>query len=225
MKPSSNFDAYWLPAFDSDADPDEVITLGFDWLRHMERAAGVRGVIAMHAASMRHNRPILASAPWDIVSSRSLQAYRTGGPVLAIYPPERTLELAEHMATRSALCVIPYLMADIAAWIERTGAKALVDGLDAPVRQALSPAVEDELLHVVSFGGHNGFLGGGEKEIAIRAFHRICRMTGAPSRGNLEDFMRATGEVDAKGVTRAGKWYEEVLDGKRHRDYRGEIIR
>jgi hypothetical protein len=129
------------------------------------------------------------------------------------------------MATRSALCVIPYLMTDVTAWIERTGAMPLVEGFDAPVRQALAPEVEDELRHVVSFGGHNGFLGGGEKEIAIKAFHRIRRMSGAPSREALEDYLRATGEVDAKGVTRAGTWYEEVLDGKRHRDYRREKIR
>jgi hypothetical protein len=225
MKPSSNFEAFWLPAFDSDADPDEVIAVGFDWLRHAEKAANVPGVLAMHAASMRHNRPILASAPWEIVSTRSRKGYRIGGPVLAIYPPPRTLELAEHMASRAALCVIPYEMSDITAWIERTDAKGLVEGFDAPARRALPAEIEEELGHVVEFGGHNGFLGGGEKEVAIRAFHRINRMAGAPTREALQDYLRATGQVDAEGVDRAGKWYEEVRDGRRHRDYRGETIR
>jgi hypothetical protein len=225
MKPSANFEAFWLPAFDSDADPDEVLEAGFDWLRRAERAQGVRGVLAMHATRMRQNRPALAAAPWGIVSPRSRAGYRIGGPVLAIWPPERTLELAEQMAMRSSLCVIPYEMADITAWIERTGAKCVVEGFDAPTRQALPVEIEEELRHVVSFGGHNGFLGGEEKEVAIRAFHRVVRRRDAPTREAVEDFLRSTGEVDAEGVRRAGKWYEEVRQGKRHLDYRREVIR
>jgi hypothetical protein len=224
VKPTTLFDAYWLPAFDSDADPDEVLAAGFAWLRRQEEATGGRGVLAMHAASMRRNRPILVSAPWDIVSPRSRGGYRSG-PVLAIWPGDRVLELAEHMALRSALCVIPYEAKDIAGWVERTGAKPVVAGFEAPAREALPAEIEDELRHAVAFGGHNGFLGGGEKEIAIRALHRIRRMPGRPTREALEDFLRSTGEVGADGVTRAGKWWDEVLDGKRHRDYRGEVIR
>jgi len=225
MKPRSNFEAYWLPAFDSNADPDEVISIGFDWLRRAEREEGVRGVLAMHASSMRQNRPILGTAPWTIVSPRSRDAYRTCGPVLAIWPSVRTLELAEHMAAGSRLCVIPYEMTDIAPWIERTGATCLLEGFDAPTRAPLAAEVEEELRHVLSFGGHNGFLGGGEKEVAIRAFHRISRMSEAPSRIALESFLRATGEVDGDGAERAGNWYEEVRAGKRHRDHRGQTIR
>lgn len=129
------------------------------------------------------------------------------------------------MATRSSLCVIPWEMADIMAWIERTGARCVVEGFDAPLRQALPVEIEEELRHVVSFGGHNGFLGGGEKEVAVRAFHRVVRRRDAPTREALEDYLRSTGEVNAEGVQRAGKWYEEVRQGKRHRDYRGGTIR
>jgi hypothetical protein len=225
MKPASSFDAFWLPAFDSDADPDEVLSVGFDWLRRTQQAVGVHGVLAMYASSMRGNRPILLSAPWEIISPRSRTGYRTGGPVLAIWPNERVLELAEHMATRSALCVIPWEASDIAGWIERTHARPLVEGFEAPTRAPLAPEIEQELQHVVAFGGHNAFLGGGEKEVAIRAFHRIKRLRGAPTRQALEDYLRSTGKVNAKGVARAGQWWQEVLEGKQHRDYRREIIR
>jgi hypothetical protein len=225
MKPASHFEAFWLPAFDSTADPDEVLDVGFDWLRRTERAQGVRGLIAMYSASMRRNRPAIAAAPWEIVSPRSRSGYRIGAPVLAIWPPEEVLELAEQMATRSSLCVIPWEMADIAAWIERTGAKCLVEGFDAPVRATLPADIEEELRHVAAFGGHNGFLGGGEKEVSIRAFHRIARRQGAPTREGIEDYFRSGGEVNADGVRRAGKWYEEVQQGKRHLDYRREVIR
>ena len=225
MKPASNFEAFWLPAFDSTADPDEVLDVGFDWLRRTERTQGARGVLAMHSTSMRRNRSAIAAAPWEIVSPRSRAGYRIGGPVLAIWPPEEVLELAEQMATRSSLCVIPWQMADIAAWIERTGATCLVEGFDTPVRTSLPADIEEELRHVVAFGGHNGFLGGGEKEIAIRAFHGIARRQDAPSREGIEDYLRSSGEVNADGVRRAGKWYEEVQQGKRHLDYRREVIR
>jgi hypothetical protein len=225
MKPASNFEAFWLPAFDSTADPDDVLAVGFDWLRRTEKGQAARGVIAMHSTSMRRNRSAIAAAPWEIVSPRSRGGYRIGGPVLAIWPSEEVLELAEQMATRSSLCVIPWEMADIAAWIERTGATCLVEGFEAPIRATLPADVEEELRHVAAFGGHNGFLGGGEKEVAIRAFHVIARRRDAPSRDGIEDYLRASGEVNADGVRRAGKWYEEVQQGKRHLDYRREVIR
>lgn len=133
MSPSNNFHAFWLPALDSDADPDEMIAIGLEWLGAQEEKRGVRGVLPMHAASMRNNRDILASAPWEIVSPRSRTGYRTAVPVLAIYPPPPTLELAERMATRSALCVIPYQIGDIATWIQRTGATGLIADAPAPV--------------------------------------------------------------------------------------------
>lgn len=224
MKPSSNFEAFWLPAFDSDADPDDVIAAGFEWLRSQEASRATRGVLAMYAAQMRRNRPILESAPWEIVSPRSRpRPYRI--PVLAIWPDAKVLELAGFMATGAALCVIPYESADIAAWIERTNATALAPDFEAPHRSPVPADVEDELRHIVEFGGHNGFLGGGEKEVAIRAFHNIQRMRVTPTREAIEDYMRSTGGVNEDGVVRAGKWYEEVLEGKRHLDYRRQVIR
>ena len=36
MKPATHFEAFWLPAFDSDADPDEVLAVGLDWLRTLD---------------------------------------------------------------------------------------------------------------------------------------------------------------------------------------------
>lgn len=36
--------------------------------------------------------------------------------------------------------------------------------------------------------------------------------------------MRASGETHAKGIERARNWYQEILEGKRHRDYRGRLI-
>jgi hypothetical protein len=55
--------------------------------------------------------------------------------------------------------------------------------------------------------------------------HLIARRPGTPSREGIEDYLRDSGEVNAHGVRRAGKWYEGVQQGKRHLDYRREVIR
>src|SRR5439155_6829700 len=66
--------------------------LSFDWLRAAEREHRGAGVLVMSASVMRRNRPLLGSAPWDIVSRRTHRP-RGRGPILAIWPSAPTLEL------------------------------------------------------------------------------------------------------------------------------------
>jgi hypothetical protein len=40
----------------------------------------------------------------------------------------------------------------------------------------------------------------------------------------MEDYLLSTGKTNADGAERAGRWYEEIQKGKRHRDDRGRII-
>jgi hypothetical protein len=51
------------------------------------------------------------------------------------------------------------------------------------------------------------------------------RRLDAPSQEAIEEYLRASGKTDGDGARRAGKWYEEILEGKRHRDYTGRTIR
>jgi hypothetical protein len=224
MTTAPRYEAAWAPGLREDIDRDESITAAFRWLRDAERRHGGRGIIVMNAVSMRQHRgEVLRSAPWDIVSKRS---GRPGwrGPVLAIWPSAETLDFAEDLAIGSALCVIGGTTFNVSGWIRRTGAECLVDGYPVEPPSSLPPDVSESLKSMLSFGSHNGFLGAGEKEVAIPILRRIAAQAGAPSREEIESYLRASGETDADGATRAGQWYDEIRQGRRHRDHSGRTI-
>ncbi len=77
---------------------------------------------------------------------------------------------------------------------------------------------------MLAFDGHNGFIGAGGKEDAIRRLNAISRAADRPVPSALEDYLLSSGQTSARGADRARRWYEEILQGKRHRDYRGRII-
>lgn len=220
------YDAYWVPGLAHEMERDDSLSTGLGWLGEAESAYGRPGTVVMYAKTMIGNARLLGDAAtrWPVVSPRSHDAYRSG-PALAIWPPDdRTLELAERIAHGAALCVIPGTRLDISPWIRQTAARCLVDGFEAAPAAALPAGVTESLDHMLFFGGHNGFLGGGEKEDAIRRLHDIARRVDRPTREQLEEYLRASGESRSDGVCRIGTWYEEVLAGKRHRDYAGRVI-
>jgi hypothetical protein len=62
-------------------------------------------------------------------------------------------------------------------------------------------------------------------EHLITRLREIASRDDAPSVEDLVDYLRASGETHAKGIARAEKWHGEILEGKRHRDYRGPVDR
>jgi hypothetical protein len=223
-----SYEAFWVPGLTDDIDRDVSLAHGFRWLVGAERKYGKKGIVIMYAKSMVGNAPLLgqAAARWEFVSPRSHGAYRSGGPVLAIWPPnDRTMELAESCAFGSALCVIPGSSYEIAPWVRRTGARCLMKGFEVEVPTQLPQEITNALDSVLSIGGHNGFLGGGEKEIVIRGLRRIATRRDSPTRKAIEEYLRASGQTDGRGAERAASWYAEIQDGKRHRDYRGRTIK
>ena len=68
------------------------------------------------------------------------------------------------------------------------------------------------------FGGHHSFLDTGEKEDAIQRLRAIAARPDAPTSPQIEDYLRASGATDARGIIRAAKWYGEILEGRRHLD-------
>lgn len=216
---ATQYDAYWVPGLDNDqVDPDEALALAFDWLGRAEHQYGSSGVIVMNAASMRGNRPLLASAQWEIVSKRSRRPHGRG-PVLAVWPSARTLELAEQMAFRTALCVIAGTLFDVAPWIRRTEATCLADGYAVDATEAISGETRERLDHMLSFDGHNGFLGAGGKEYAIRTLREVARRPDAPTSEAIGEYLAGSGKTTAKAAARAARWYDEIRQGKRHLDY------
>jgi hypothetical protein len=217
-------EAAWAPGLDSDIATDDSLRAAFQWLRKAEQTHGGRGIIVMNAASMRRNDRLLAAAEWDVISPRSKHP-GSRGPVLAIWPNDRTLEVAEMLATGSALCVIGSRRGDISPWIQRTGAKCIVKGYDVEPAETLAAEVTGSLDEMLDWGGHNNFVGPSDKTDAIRRLRAIADRSDAPSRQAIESYLRASEKTDADGATRAGKWYDEIRHGTRHRDYRGQEIR
>ena len=227
MRPPVRYEAFWIPGLDNDdIDRDESLALGFEWLGSAERQYGGNGIIVMYAKRMVGNAPLLSQAAsrWEFVSLRSRGSFRERGPVLTIWPSRETLELAEQKAFGSALCVIPGSLFDVSPWIRRTSAQGLVEGIDVDPGETLSPEIQKRLDSALFFGGRKNFLGGGEKEVMIRALREIAARPDAPSRAAAEAYLQESGETGASGVKRAGKWYEEVRARKRHRDYGGRTI-
>ena len=214
----ANYDAFWIPGLNADVDPDDALELGYAWLRQAERKHAGVGVLVMHASSMRGNRPVLARAPWDIVSPRTRRP-RGSGPALAVWPSSRALELAEALAFGTALCVIPGSLFDVGPWIRRAGAVCLAEGFDTESAIQLPADIREALDHALFFGGHNGFLGGGEKEYTIRTLREFAGRADAPTAEAIEEYLAGSGETNAKGAARAARWYQEIREGKRHLDY------
>jgi hypothetical protein len=112
----------------------------------------------------------------------------------------------------------------VSPWIRRTGARSLIEGWDAPAAPALAHEITKLLDSILFLDGHNSFLGGGGKEHTITALQDIARMRPRPTREEIEAYLRESGGTDGDGAERAGKWYEEVLQGKRHYDYARRVI-
>lgn len=221
------YDAFWVPGLDDDIDQADSLAVAFEWLADEELRRGSPGVIAMFAVKMVSNDPAIthAASRWDLVSPRSHRPGRGRGPVLCIWPPDdRTLEFAEGLAQGSALCVIPGLLMSIGSWIRRAQATCLLDGFEAEPIASVPPDIGRTLDGMLFFGGHNGFLGGGEKEDAVRRMREFARRPDAPTRDQLEDYLRGSGKTSGDGAGRAGEWYERIREGRSMRDYRGRRI-
>lgn len=226
MTGSPRYKAFWLPGLVHDIDQGESLTLALRWLAAAERDFTAAGVIVMFAKKMMYNDPLLrqAASRWEFVSPRS-QRPKGRGPVLAVWPPNAdVLDLAERLAIDTALCVVAGRW-DISGWVARTRAECLIDSYEIPPSYESLPAdAIDALDSIIFFDGHNGFIGAGGKEHAIRHLRIIASLSDRPEPEAIESYLVASGEVERHGVSRASKWYAEILQGMQHRDYAGRII-
>jgi hypothetical protein len=205
-----------VPGIDSDTDPDDALSLGEKWLQSTVQVQ--HRIIVMNAVKMSGNSPRLSrlASRFPVYSPQSHYPPQGTKAVLAVYPTLKTLGWAEDLAINGALCVVSWTT-DYTAWIARTGAVNLADPDAAVPELAPLPApVAERLDGAIFFGGHNGFLGGHEKDrlvgdlIWISENHRVTPEA-------VEAYLLASGDVRAEGALRARKWYEGVLAGKRFR--------
>jgi hypothetical protein len=118
-----------------------------------------------------------------------------------------------------ALCVIPGPSFDCGPWIRRTGAVCLAQGFEVDPGTELSADVRRLLDHMILFDGHNGFIGGGGKEDAIRTLRRISGLSDPPTSKAIEEYIAGSGGTRGDGARRAANWYDDIRAGKRHYDY------
>jgi hypothetical protein len=120
---------------------------------------------------------------------------------------------------------VPNNRDDITGWIVRSGATNLLDPTSESSSLPELPAKAAEALNrMIGFDGHNGFLGGGTKEIVIRELREMVAAGVRPDPNLLEQHLRASGEVYHDGERRLRGWYEGILAGKRFRGSDGRSI-
>lgn len=217
------YDAFWIPGPD-DYDMDDGLHLGYRWLDSVQ-VTGEK-VVVLYARKMVSNRRTLGLADrYHVVSPRGHHIpYTSAGPVLAVWPTAETLELAQQLADGTALCVIPYRH-DVTWWITRTGAiNLLAPDQEPPKLAPLGSPVTDTLDSILQFGGHNSFVGGGEKEDAVQDLRAMLSDGHRPDPADIEAYARASGETDVEGARRLRGFYEKILDGRQLRDHRGRAI-
>lgn len=215
--------AFWIPG-PADFDMDDGLRLGYRWLER-NGTSGKR-VVVLHALKMVNNRKTLQAANrYQVVSQRSRGVgYGDADAVLVIWPNPSDLEFAEELAFGAPMCVIPYTH-DITWWIVKHGARNLTAVDRAPAGlPGISDAVTDVLDQILQFGGHNSFVGAGEKEDAVAELRQMVAGGTRPSADAVEGYARASGETDIDGARRLRGFYDAILAGKQLRDYRGRSI-
>lgn len=218
-----NYEAAWIPESVTDADADLALELGGRWL------ANVKGVeqriIGMNAVKMAGNSTALSAlcTRFPVYSPQSARPPLARSAVLAVYPSQETLDWAEQLASRGALCVIAWTQ-DYTPWVVRSGATNLFAPGDPPPKLAELPdEVKGVLDRLLFFGGHNRFAGADEKQRAMTDLKRIMEH-GRPAIRDIEAYLLASGETDQRGARRVREWYEGLLRGQRFKDYRGRYI-
>ncbi|HCG02024.1 MAG TPA: hypothetical protein DEV93_15955 [Chloroflexi bacterium] len=77
---------------------------------------------------------------------------------------------------------------------------------------------------MAGFDGHNGFIGAGGKGHSIRILRRVSQLTDVPTADAVEGYLAAHPKVRRGGAAKVRHWYEEIRQGKRHRDPGGRSI-
>jgi hypothetical protein len=228
MTTRQRYAAYWIPGLnDDEVDADDAIELAFRWLRTVG-CEGARLVVMNTAGMIGNRRSLRAAAGFRVVSpqTRNAELSRRRNAVLAIWPTTRTLDLAEGLALDGSLCVIPGTIDDVRPWMLRTSAKNLwaPHGELEPMPE-LAEEVRRVLDSIISFDGHNDFIGAGGKETSIARLRALVRDGYRPDAQDLENYVLASGGTRShKGAQRLREWYQGILDGRRFRDRGGRPI-
>lgn len=85
---------------------------------------------------------------------------------------------------------------------------------ESPGPATVSEAVADVLDSILDNGGHNQFVGAGEKTATVRELRAMVEAGHRPTAAAVEAYLRASGQTKDKGARRLRGWYEAILDGR-----------
>lgn len=231
--------------FDVEGRDDSSLAEGFSWL--LGQAFGARGVVcvpglrqvdnlvpglsATEAARLKKDKQLRRlGTTIELVTERTGDMYTVGGtPVLAVWVDDEQLEKIERERP-SAICVIPWLGAQIVRWRDAYGPTDMRSGASAPAKSAITnPVVERALDSLTGRVNLSSGLGHPSDKAAAVGLFRILNAGGerydpaevsawAANNGWGLDGARELGEV-AAGVL-AGRryqverhgWREDILD-------------
>lgn len=130
---------------DGSKEPERAQRAGIKWITAVQRQT--RGSVLLYVpqrGSLDRTNNLLSSfarSPGVVVGTWKTQTGWGGGPVLAAWPTQEKLaEIAEHPQTR-ALCVIPWLLKDTAAWERAVLPERLGGAGPQPSAAILDPVV------------------------------------------------------------------------------------
>jgi hypothetical protein len=227
MNPHQRYDAYWIPGLNADVDDDKALETGFRWLASVScdgqriYVMNARDMLTTRHAARFTTRFILATP-----QTRNDRITRSRNAVLAVWPVQRTLDFADGLALGGSLCVIPGTIDDMKPWVARTAAQNLWEPDAPPEAMAKLPEeVRSVLDHIITFDGHNNFIGAGGKENSIRHLRALVRDGYRLDPLDIENYVLASGRIRShEGAKHIREWYEGILAGKSFRDYAGRRI-
>lgn len=219
---------------DGSKEPERAQRTAIRWITSVQKQTG--GAVLLYVpqrGSLDRMNSLLSSyarSPGVVVGTWRTRTSWGGGPVLAAWPTQEKLaEIAEHPQTR-ALCVIPWLLKDTAAW-EKAVQPERLDGAGASAGvAALDPVVVRGLQALTGMVNHANNLAGTldhrDAVAVLRTLHKggyplpaddvyaWALGLGWPARGALR-LRDMAAKIDAGRTVRLqGRWplRDDVLD-------------
>ncbi len=145
--------------------------------------------------------------------------HRDGRPfaptsVLAIWPDVASMDLAIDLANDGSLAVLSHPNHDISGHLDKLG-------LAGP--PAINPAAANILDRTIESCEHNGLIGTPDKEMTIRALRQILTTPTPPTPDEIRQYALSQG-VSSNSAATLRTYAQEILQGKKHLDYRRKPI-
>jgi hypothetical protein len=145
------------------ADDPQAYQRAAQWVLQQAQEGG-QPLLYVPGARNFADEPVLVALSKRVTTAtwKTLPRIRwAGGPVLAAWPTERHLNEIDNDGRTSALCVLTWSLADVAAWASARQPQQLSPGVASPAPASISdPVVEQGLITLTHLVNHANQLAG-----------------------------------------------------------------